>query len=89
MTTRIGRIRSRLRHFGWSASERKLTTLGHGKLWLISVRRNHQVFSAQGRTSSEAWESAWDLACQIQRNLMKPPRVLPFSRGSAALSRAG
>jgi hypothetical protein len=80
MDTRIGRIRRRLCRSGWSARERKLTTLGDETIWLISVRRNQQVFSAQGRTPREAWESVWRLARQVQRNLRAPAMILHFPR---------
>lgn len=79
-------VQERFVRLGWSMGERTVDTLGGKRLWLVFGKRNKQVFSAQGETRTEAWDSAWRLAQQL--HLAKQPRpvteegqlIVPFQR---------
>jgi hypothetical protein len=89
MPTKIEHIQRRLHRFGWSARDKKIITLSGNRLWLIFGKWRNQSFTVQGRTQTEAWESAWQLTRQIQSSYLDSPEILPFPRNYALYNRAG
>jgi hypothetical protein len=89
MTGVVDAIRRRLQRYGWSARDANFATLGGGTLWLVSVRRKGQSFSAQGETQREAWKLAWRLGKQLHLTEGERVMVVPFRGRLATYSRAG
>jgi hypothetical protein len=80
MTWNIDSTRRQLHRLGWSAAGVPLETLNGRKVWVVSVRRDHQSFSVQGDTPLAAWEAAARLAERLRNEQGSRPVVLQFPR---------